>query len=175
MMGRTHLLLGLSSLWLIEPWLGGAPDALALAVAGAALGSLLPDLDARHSLLQNVQVAELRPLALPAWGLNRLFGHRGALHSLLALGVLGGVALPLVGAGVFLWLGLLLGYASHLAGDACTVHGIPLFFPKRRRVHLLPKPLRLSTGSLAEDGLLVLLALFDLALLLRHLPLLVPT
>lgn len=174
MMGRTHALLGISSLWLIEPFIGSAPEAFALAVVGAALGSLLPDLDANHSLLQSMEVVGVRPMKLPGQALHRLFGHRGALHSLLALGVLAMVALPLVDIGPLFYLGLLLGYASHLAGDGCTRHGIPLLFPKRRRVHLLPRPLRLSTGSLAEEGLLVACALLDLALLLRHLPGLLP-
>ena len=174
MMGRTHILLGLSSLWLLEPWPVHFPESFALAVAGAVVGSLLPDLDAGHSLLQSVQVAGLRPLALPGMAFHRLFGHRGALHSLLALGVVALVALPLLDVDPLLWLGLLLGYESHLVGDACTRHGVPLLFPNRKRIHLLPKPLRLSTGSLAEDVLFVLFALLAVALLLRHLPMASP-
>lgn len=170
MMGRTHLLLGINALWLLEVGPLPSPDRFVLAVAGAALGSLLPDLDARASLLQSLHVGGVRPLVLPARGLHRLFGHRGTLHSLLALGVLALLSLPLLGIEPLLWLGLLLGYASHLVGDACTRHGVPLFFPRRTRVHLLPKLLRLSTGSLAEDALFVLLALGCLTLLLRHLP-----
>ncbi len=169
MMGRTHLLLGINALWLLEVGPLPSPDRFVLAVAGAALGSLLPDLDARASLLQTIRIGGVAPLVLPARLLNHLFGHRGALHSLLALGVLALLALPLLGIEPLLWLGLLLGYASHLIGDACTRHGIPLFFPSRTRVHLLPRPFRLSTGSLAEDALLVLLALGCLTLLLRHL------
>lgn len=170
MMGRTHLLLGISALWLLEAGPLPSPDHFVLAVAGAALGSLLPDLDARASLLQTIHIGGVAPLVLPARLLNRLFGHRGALHSLLALAVLALLSLPLLGIEPLLWMGLVLGYGSHIAGDACTRHGVPLFFPSRVRVHLLPKPLRLSTGSLAEDALFVLLALGCLALLLRHLP-----
>lgn len=169
MMGRTHLLLGINAIWLLEAGTAPSPDRFVLAVAGAALGSLLADLDARASLLQTLRIGGVAPLVLPARLLNQVFGHRGALHSLFALGVLALLSLPLLGTLPLLWLGLALGYASHLVGDGCTRHGVPLFFPRRMRVHLLPKPLRLSTGSLAEDALFVLLALGCLALLLRHL------
>lgn len=169
MMGRTHVLLGINALWLLEAWPVPSPDRFVLAVAGAALGSLLPDLDARASLLQSIKFGGVAPLVLPARMLNHLFGHRGALHSLLALGVLAVIAIPMLSTLPLLWLGLVLGYASHILGDGCTRHGVPLFFPSRVRVHLLPKPLRLSTGSLAEDALFVLLALGCLTLLLRHL------
>jgi len=67
-----------------------------------------------------------------------------------------------------LFLGLVLGYGSHLAGDACTKSGIPLLYPDPRRLHLLPRPLRLTTGSQAEDALLPLLAVSVLVLLLSH-------
>lgn len=169
MMGRTHALLGLNSLWLLEVGLPPSSDRFVLCALGAALGSLLPDLDARASLLQSLRVGGVAPLVLPARLINRALGHRGALHSLLALGVLSVLTLPLLNFEPLLWLGLLLGYGSHLVGDACTRHGILLFFPDRRRVHLLPKPLRLSTGSLAEEALFVMLEVLSLALLLRHL------
>lgn len=169
MMGRTHLLLGINTLWLLEAGPVASPDRFVLAVAGTALGSLLPDLDARASLLQTLRIGGVAPLVLPARLLNWAFGHRGALHSLLALAVLALLSLPLLGTLPLLWIGLVLGYASHIAGDGCTRHGVPLFFPSRVRVHLLPKPLRLSTGSLAEDALFVLLALGCLTLLLHHL------
>jgi len=59
--------------------------------------------------------------------------------------------------------------------DALTKSGIPLW-PWRpslpaRRVHLLSRPLRISTGSTAAEAFFVLVALSVLALLLRHLAL----
>jgi inner membrane protein len=74
------------------------------------------------------------------------------------------------GIGWALWIGLVLGYGSHLLGDALTRSGVPLLYPNPRRVHLLPKPLRLLTGSWGEDGVLLLLAMVALPLLLSHLP-----
>lgn len=74
------------------------------------------------------------------------------------------------GSGWVLWWGVVLGYGSHLLGDGLTRSGIPLLYPNPRRVHLMPKPLRLLTGSRVEDGVMFLLAVLALPLLLRHLP-----
>ncbi|USD59065.1 metal-dependent hydrolase [Vibrio sp. SCSIO 43140] len=96
----------------------------------AMLGALLPDIDTRHS-----RVGRVVPfLSIP---IQALFGHRGALHSLLAC------ALVLWGAMTleFPWaLSLTFGYVSHLIGDACTKAGVNFFWPltKRYRVPLTP-------------------------------------
>lgn len=174
-MGRTHLLLGVNSVWLLAL----VPGAVGIAgpdghnpglLAGvAALGALLPDLDAPQSTVKSLRLGKyFQPFWLPATLLHRAFGHRGLLHSLLGLGGTGLLlALPLG-----LWLGtpsalaLLLGYASHLAGDACTKSGIPLRFPNPVRWHLLPPPWRLTTGSQAEEVVFALLAGTALLLLL---------
>lgn len=174
MMGRTHMLLGINLLWLLEitPFAFGPlndPGSLALAAIGAAVGALLPDLDASTSLLQKASVAGIRPLALPGRYANRRFGHRGFPHSFLALGLWSTASLPIAWVSVWLWLGLSLGYLSHLLGDACTRSGLRLLYPDRRVVHLLPRPLRLSTGSPAEEAVFALLGAGALCLLLRHL------
>lgn len=103
--------------------------------------------------------------------MNRRFGHRGALHSLLGWGIASLVFLPLG-----LWSGnaalaLSLGYGSHIVADACTKSGIPALYPHRGRIHLLPRALRLTTGSLAEEAFLVALGLLLFALLLSQLSL----
>ena len=64
---------------------------------------------------------------------------------------------------------LLLGYASHLLGDAATKSGVRLFYPSMTRIHLLPKNLRITIGPLAEDGLLPFVALGASLLLLSQL------
>ena len=173
---RTHALGGVASLWLLEVLPGGAGGLYAggvgaLAMA-AALGALLPDLDAAESKAKHLSVGGVAPLALPALALHRLLGHRRLLHSALGLGLFGAlVALPLAfwwGAGPS--LALWLGYASHLTLDACTRTGIPLWHPDPRRRFLLPPSLRVTTGSPDEDVALCLLALAALALLLRNIP-----
>jgi membrane-bound metal-dependent hydrolase YbcI (DUF457 family) len=60
---------------------------------------------------------------------------------------------------------LSLGYASHLAADACARTGIPLLYPVRRRFHLLPAVLRIVTGAAPEEGVFALFACLTLALL----------
>jgi membrane-bound metal-dependent hydrolase YbcI (DUF457 family) len=92
-------------------------------------------------------------------------GHRGFTHTLwgalvftsmaagAALVVMGSVHWALtVGA---VWL---LGYASHLAADACTPSGIPLFMSLKHLArasttatfHLLPKRMWVRTGTLVD-------------------------
>ncbi len=74
------------------------------------------------------------------------------------------------------WIGwapviaLLLGYTSHLLGDAATKSGIRLLYPSKARFYALPLHLRLTTGSFAEEALLPVLGLTVFLLLLTHLP-----
>ncbi|MCG3211847.1 MAG: hypothetical protein FOGNACKC_05493 [Anaerolineae bacterium] len=85
-------------------------------------------------------------------------GHRGATHwlvtalALALLAALGGwfIGFPALGAWLFI------GYGSHLALDAMTLSGLELLQPfTARKVHLLPKPMRIRTGSLVDSLLTV--------------------
>jgi membrane-bound metal-dependent hydrolase YbcI (DUF457 family) len=99
---------------------------MAPVLAGAALGSLLPDLDTPSSSLGH-------------W-VHVPLGHRRPLHSLLAAGV----------ASLALWLtlpapwrlaatGLAIGYVAHLLADSLTGR-VPLLWPfQRRRRRLRPR------------------------------------
>ena len=172
-MGRTHALAGIASLWLLRP----VPEVVTAATMAplavlAALGALLPDLDAGESKIKRLSFAGLMPLAPLSLALHRNLGHRGLLHSLLGLGLSTLIFLPLAswGNGI-VPLALSLGYASHLATDACTRSGVPLLYPRPRRYHLLPRGLRITTGSLAEEVFFVLFAMAALLLLLSYLPL----
>jgi len=170
--GPTHLALGVSAIWLLAPIpgaLGHGPVAgaanPALLTLAAALGALLPDLDAQRSTIRYLHLdvgsgRRLRPFEPFAAFVSRTLGHRGPLHSLLGI-------LPvwlLLGLPILLWIGwqpsaaLGLGLLSHLLGDSCTKSGVPLLFPRPGRQHLLPPGLRLTTGSEAERRLLLLLA-----------------
>lgn len=173
MMGRTHALAGIASLWLLQimpVWT--SPDLLAPMAAFAALGALLPDLDAAQSKIKHLTVAGVTPFAPLSLALNRTLGHRGLLHSLLGWSLATLLFLPIAfvtnGA---VPLALSLGYASHPATDACTKSGIPFWYPRHKRCHLLPRPLRLTTGSAAEEAVFALLGLAVMGLLLRQLPL----
>ena len=61
----------------------------------------------------------------------------------------------------------MLGYASHLLGDASTRSGIPLLYPLPERYHVLPRRWRFVTGSLAEEALFPFLVMAVAVLLLR--------
>jgi membrane-bound metal-dependent hydrolase YbcI (DUF457 family) len=86
----------------------------------ALLLALAPDLDTPKSLVGSL----LKPISVP---LERRFGHRTITHSLLALGLVAGVAYVLVPP----WWPLLAGaYASHLALDLLIGRqGIMLLWP----------------------------------------------
>jgi len=171
MQWRTHLVLGIASLWLLTP-LPGATDGrnAGLMAAAASLGALLPDLDAGRSRIRSLSFLGVRPLEPVAGALNRALGHRGALHSLAGLGTVATASLPLLpSTGWLPLLALWLGFASHLFGDALTPAGVRILFPSERRVHLLPRRLRVPTGSPWEDLLFALFAALSLALLLPFL------
>jgi membrane-bound metal-dependent hydrolase YbcI (DUF457 family) len=166
----THVMAGISALWLLEVLPELPPENYAPLVGAAALGALLPDLDAAQSKVKHLQVGGIKPFLLPAQSIFRTVGHRTLLHSLLALVyvALAGVLLsPFIGWMVS--LALWLGYASHLAADACTRSGIRFLYPRPRRFYLLPKRWRIVTGSLAEDVLFVLLSIAVLLLVLHQL------
>ncbi len=184
MTGYTHLIGGIASLTLpVGLFMARGevipPDVLGVMVVGAVVGALAPDLDASESLLKSFTIPlitrcrrgsslSLSPFALPAAVLHQMLGHRTLLHSLLGVGISGMlIALPLA-----YWIepglggGFLLGYLSHLALDACTVSGIRLLYPAKRRFHLMPPRLRVSTGSPEEGVVLAILASLALAILL---------
>lgn len=142
MKAATHVLAGTAA-WTGVAWLDGGlarPEAL----AAAALGSLLPDIDHPGSWFGR----RVRSVSIP---LSMVFGHRGITHSLLAvLGCLFG--LLILGKGAIA-PAVLVGYLSHLACDSLTKSGVPLLWPWRRPFG----PRLLRTGGLAEFGLAVLL------------------
>ena len=136
------------------------------------------------SFIDLVDAILRRGLAVAASGVARLLPHRGVTHSLLACLLLtGGLALLLAELPAWSIRGLpfafFVGYMSHLAADGMTQRGIPLLLPlTRRRFHLLPRPLRMTTGSAFEQTLFRLLwvvdGLFLVWLLLRQLRGLLP-
>src|SRR3954454_3796836 len=132
--------------------------------AGALIGSRLPDVDQpgarahrpslleRRSVVVGIAGAALR---LPGRVFAVLVRHRGVTHSALACALSAGaaalVAYPAGPAGLVVAAGIGLGYAAHVAADACTPGGVTLWAPlSRRRMWLLPRGLRITTGSLPE-------------------------
>ncbi len=167
MTGKTHLLAGAN----LAGWglfaFSAQPFSPLWPVLGA-LGGLLPDLDANESELQNYSIRlgrrgpRLRLLKPVAFIAHTLFGHRGLLHSLLALVIIvGGMSLFSVPSTLTLAVGL--GYASHLLLDGLTPSGVPLFWPAPGRVRLSPW-IRLTTGGWLDQLLFVALSLSIVAL-----------
>lgn len=175
MMGRTHLIGDVASLWLLRaapgflaPSSDGTPGSVGLLALAAAFGAVLPDLDASDSYLKRLSIKGIAPLYVPATLLHQMLGHRTLTHSFLGLGI----AMVIVALPLGLWLGasvgiaVACGYLSHLLLDACTPSGIPLLFPKPTRYHALPKRLWITTGSTEEGVAFVLLSVLTLLLLL---------
>jgi len=92
-----------------------------------AVTSILPDADYPKSWPDN----RLRAVSE---GLDRFFGHRNFLHSLLAL-VLVTVVLGLPSWWIFgsstLAIAVFVGYGSHLFADMMVLRGVQLFWPSR--------------------------------------------
>ncbi len=189
MIWSTHLMAGLSTLWLLEAGAAAgvlpatSAEQIPLMAGAAALGALLPDLDAAQSKIKHLSVSGIKPFFLPSQMIFHRFGHRTFLHSLSGLAglalftLISLVALIAVAVASFPewqpafagWRGavaLIAGYASHLALDACNPSGIPLHYPDRKRYHLLPQRWRITTGSALEE---MVFALFSLAALLYFL------
>jgi membrane-bound metal-dependent hydrolase YbcI (DUF457 family) len=97
------------------------------------------------------------PLAL------RIGGHAGNIAALA-----GAAAMCWTGYGLALVpLAAGLGCATHVAGDMLTLTGCPLLWPvTMREFHLTPRPLRFTTGKLAERWIVTPLLLLMLAVLL---------
>ena len=170
---RTHVLFGISTLWLLAPL---PPESLGYdfgtLAACAALGALLPDLDASESKVKYLKLlgTQIQPLMLPAQVVSQTNQHRGLLHSLAGLAMVAGMCLPCLW-----WVGwspmmcLLLGYMSHLVADSMTKSGVRWFYPSPHRFYLFPVTLRVTTGSDAEEVFMVCFALTSVALLLARL------
>jgi inner membrane protein len=173
---QTHVMGGLSTLWLLQAGtaIGMSPapstEQIALLAGAAALGSLLPDLDASQSKIKHLSVAGIKPFYLPSQAIFRTLGHRTLLHSLRGLSgvaILGLTIAPFLGWRIA--LAIVAGYASHLALDASNPSGIPWLYPNPCRFHLLPKKWRIATGSPPEEIVFVLFALLALLFFLLQL------
>ncbi|MDQ0253098.1 inner membrane protein [Evansella vedderi] len=104
-------------------------------IVGIVVGSLLPDIDEPRSY-----VGRRAPLFSRL--INRIFGHRGVTHSLLAWLVT--VTIYFLYPSPFT-LGLSLGYLFHIVGDYFSVGGVPLFSPLSKHRHKAPITYRTSS------------------------------
>lgn len=167
MMAATHRLGGLAAGVAVAVALHAEPIESSVIIAGAVLGSLIPDIDNRNSsisrrwrvlsLVVTVGQAVIRGMSnlFPVRQKNyirSLIGHRGITHSFVPV-----VALPLITAlisysigyaedGFCAALGLAAGILSHLLFDMLA-GGVPLFMPfSVKRVKLAA----IKTGGAVE-------------------------
>src|SRR3954451_17233083 len=157
----SHQITGVGLAAVSAAALDASTPAAAIVVGSAWLGGLLPGADrGRARLCRPTPIERRLPLLRPLGLLARLplrvlivLPHRGPTHSLFGGAVAAAVAaaltslvapefVPLVAVGVAI------GYLAHVAGDACTPGGVPVWAPlSRRRCWLLPRPARVATGS----------------------------
>jgi inner membrane protein len=121
------------------------------AVATAALGALLPDIDLPTSAVG-------RPLFPIAKALNEQIGHRTLTHSFVGILLLLLILSPLIFIDSLILWALVIGYVSHLLIDTTNKAGIELLYPSRLRAWLLnDERYRITVGSQAEFILLAVL------------------
>ncbi|MCB2203234.1 metal-dependent hydrolase [bacterium] len=156
-------------------------------MAAALIASLLPDIDEPQSLIANSPRAVQQRLGKGRKGVDRgarqsagalltvlqwittglamlirvlAGGHRGATHMLLIAAALGVGAYFLGGAIGFpsLWIWFTAGYLSHLILDMMTPSGLPLTWPlSHRSIRILPRPLTITTGTMGDTILRLIL------------------
>ena len=165
MLGRTHELAAVGaviSTAIIFPVADMTVETATVSLLAALLGGLTPDIDKPGSKLWS---------HIPAGGclsriINPFFagGHRHLTHSLLGLAIFGGLirllleVLPLGDAidSTIVFIGFMVGFASHIATDMLTKDGVPLFFPFPFHIGFPPVEfLRMKTNGTAEKVLVV--------------------
>lgn len=131
MKGHSHALIGAAAAIAVGHFPGNDWLGLALTAGAGALGGVLPDIDSDESVRGASGLA-----------------HRGGTHSLLAVAglVLAWHLLEARLGPLPFMFACVVGYVSHLAADALTLHRIKPLWPLQWRFGL---PL-ISTGSLLE-------------------------
>ena len=180
MMAVTHRLGGLAAGMIIVKLLEPDIYETGIVVAGAVLGSLLPDIDNPHSSISRrwkltsffialgQGIIRLLSRLLPrkqAGYISSMIGHRGITHSLIAVCLLPvpvillGRALGYLNAGIYAALGIAGGILSHILFDMLA-GGAPLLMPFTTKRIVLAK---IKTGGLLEwvfRGLLIVIFLY---------------
>ena len=117
MMFRTHLFLGFLLAILVSPYLPVTNKFLFLMIA--TICSCFPDVDHARSKLNS----EFPPFKI----FSLLFRHRGITHSIFTAAILGGVAYYYLSLDIA--LGIFIGFAAHVLGDALTKNGVAPLYP----------------------------------------------
>lgn len=177
MVGKSHLLVGLTAGIVFDsvahisgpPLIGTNHITLALVIDKAlfyvmvAFGALLPDIDNAHSTLG-------KKLGWISKEIQHKFGHRTLFHSLLGLVIGSALALGIqqlitylllsrgytiparvISGSYIIFFAVLFGSVMHIAADALTLEGVPLFWPIRKYYGFPPlRNWRFRTGTWPE-------------------------
>jgi inner membrane protein len=177
MVGKSHLLVGLTAGVVLDsvahvsgPSLVGSSHITLATVINKGLfyfmvgfGALLPDIDNARSTLG-------RKLGWISKGIQHTFGHRTLFHSFLGLGIGAALAIGLEQLVKYLLLSrgytlsadtiatthivliaVLFGCIMHIAADALTEEGVPLFWPMHKYYGFPPnRHWRFRTGTWPE-------------------------
>ena len=143
MSGQTHAMVAANAIWLTMFSLYPSENFLILLFA-AALGGLLPDIDASDAKIHQKTYGITKPIGM-------FFKHRGFLHSWWA------IAIVMLLSYLFLSpiderLPVIIGvaYASHLFLDAMNKSGIPFLFPYMKRIRVLPRFITPKVGGMID-------------------------
>lgn len=166
MKGGSHVLIGWSATYAAHRFtmpLAVSPVDWLFVLGAASIGALLPDVDsdesairqATHTARSNGCLGRLASLVISAI----TGGHRNFTHTFAAWAMVTVLA-SMIGIqfhALNISLAYSIGYLCHLLADALTIRGVPLLWPLNFDVHLLPRPLRIRTGSFSEYAVLVAL------------------
>lgn len=139
MRGTTHAIAGLAAGVAI------APDQPLVWLAGL-VGGLLPDIDHAKSIINR--------FFPPGLIVALMLSHRGITHTALATAGVIGAGSRLLPEPVA--VALAAGYSLHLVADMTTVQGIPLLYPFRYNLRLLPKFLASWFGFWLEVAVMII-------------------
>jgi inner membrane protein len=178
MLGKSHLLVGLTAGVVFDsithvsglPLTGTEHVEISLLMSKAiyyfsvGFGALLPDID-------NAQSTMGRRFGWISKEIQHIAGHRTIFHSLLGLAIGSLLAIGLeqlvsyllalrgfrlssdvVSSSHLLFIGVLFGSIMHIAADALTIGGVPLFWPSHKRYGFPPNSRsRFRTGTWPES------------------------
>lgn len=155
MTAPTHVTFGALSYFVVAAAMQWQPSTAA--VATAALGSLLPDIDLPTSAVG-------RPFFPISKAINEQIGHRTLTHSVIGIMLLLTMLSPLLFFDSLIVWALAIGYVSHLLIDTLNKAGIELLYPSHVRAWFLSdERYRIVVGSREEFILLAVLMVFTIA------------
>lgn len=178
--GRTHMSFGALSFAILAGPVASATGIISISLPWmffglfiGAVAGLLPDIDEPNAklgrggwmpkrlgpLFKLFAVIVSLPFRLLGYLIKGVLGHRGGTHSLsmsFFFTLCFAIPLTLAFGQTADWVILTIwcGFISHLVADMMNPSGVPLLWPlfsKNKRFHILPKMLRISTETPANE------------------------